>query len=629
MNKPQNFKTYVCILKIIERHTDFPLCELKSLFQLKKIDMKKIFSKEINPENFPNQIHKIQSSLFKDYPLIKLYHDNEQQLKDICYRSVGVQHIFELISEGENYDQIYNDLDTKLDNYPQYFKNPEAKINIYIQGINKNISGEQIVNFGKQFFEKYKIQGNTILICQNIQYIIYSTFIGKPEIFNDDFKIFSTEVHTLNIDKAEHNKNVQKLNRLQQFLKNGGKIVPIKNDQGKYKKEQEDPSEEEKKKFEEELIQKLQQKSEKEKLHPKEQKKLEKMLRKREDLQELKKIADVPKEIEKLQEKIEDFQKNTLQKVFFGICKISSKNRTDRKTMFNYKFNLQDRAYLGPTSADYNLAFFMANQAQVEDGDMVFDPYVGTAGLLIPATYFGGFCYGTDIDSRVIHGYGVGRLNTQSQYVKDNLEKLKEFKPKIMINFEQYNLQKPEILRMDCFSTGFKSHGKFDAIITDPPYGIRATSRKSGKNQNIDEFEFISNENQDDQQELQQNKQQQQIKKSIQNDDQEESKDQIQNNEDKKNNQYDEHVSFQKDLKIRTVLTDLESQVKSLYNLAYNVLKPKGRLVYLLPVFRKQIEEIGHEKCIFQDERFQLVDYSVNELIGPFVRFLVTMEKKE
>lgn len=31
--------------------------------------------------------------------------------------------------------------------------------------------------------------------------------------------------------------------------------------------------------------------------------------------------------------------------------------------MFNYKYNLQERAYLGPTSADFRLAFFMANQA--------------------------------------------------------------------------------------------------------------------------------------------------------------------------------------------------------------------------------------------------------------------------
>lgn len=50
-------------------------------------------------------------------------------------------------------------------------------------------------------------------------------------------------------------------------------------------------------------------------------------------------------------------------------------------------------------------------------------------------------------------------------------------KPKIMLNFEQYELPKPTVIRMDCMNTNFRDVEVFDAIICDPPYGIRAMTR--------------------------------------------------------------------------------------------------------------------------------------------------------
>lgn len=53
----------------------------------------------------------------------------------------------------------------------------------------------------------------------------------------------------------------------------------------------------------------------------------------------------------------------TLEKVYFGIelssCKIN-------KAKFNIKYQLSNRIYLGPTSADNDLAFLMCNQANIE-----------------------------------------------------------------------------------------------------------------------------------------------------------------------------------------------------------------------------------------------------------------------
>lgn len=66
----------------------------------------------------------------------------------------------------------------------------------------------------------------------------------------------------------------------------------------------------------------------------------------------------------------------------------------------------------------------------------------------------------------------------------------------IIENFKAYGLTQPELIRMDnhlldrhCkFSTTKDSamEGIFDVIVTDPPYGIRAGAKKSGRKSNLD-----------------------------------------------------------------------------------------------------------------------------------------------
>jgi tRNA (guanine10-N2)-methyltransferase len=87
---------------------------------------------------------------------------------------------------------------------------------------------------------------------------------------------------------------------------------------------------------------------------------------------------------------------------------------------------------------------------------------------------------GSDIDARVIHGLGVGKINTRSPFYRDNTALIETIKPKFLLNFLQYGLRQPEILRMDASEPAFRNTcAVFDAIICDPPYGIRATKRKT------------------------------------------------------------------------------------------------------------------------------------------------------
>lgn len=122
----------------------------------------------------------------------------------------------------------------------------------------------------------------------------------------------------------------------------------------------------------------------------------------------------------------------------------------------------------------------MCNQANITDGSYVLDPFVGTAGLLIPPASNGAFVFGCDLDMRVLNGYSVGRINKRSTYYSAE-KKLETLTPKIYLNFDQYNLPLPNIIRMDCTKSAFAPHLKFDAIITDPPYGLRAMSRSMKK----------------------------------------------------------------------------------------------------------------------------------------------------
>ena len=68
------------------------------------------------------------------------------------------------------------------------------------------------------------------------------------------------------------------------------------------------------------------------------------------------------------------------------------------------KYDLKKRLYLGPTSLDDSLAFLLGNLSAVRAGMLVFDPFVGTASILVAMAHFGAVTAGSDIDPRVLRG---------------------------------------------------------------------------------------------------------------------------------------------------------------------------------------------------------------------------------
>jgi tRNA (guanine10-N2)-methyltransferase len=109
---------------------------------------------------------------------------------------------------------------------------------------------------------------------------------------------------------------------------------------------------------------------------------------------------------------------------------------------------------------DAELSLIMANQALARPGSIILDPFVGTGSFLISCSHFGAFTLGSDIDGRQIKGTGE--------------------KTGIQSNISQYSLGNRVLgtLVSDIAHHPWKDGEWFDAIVCDPPYGVRAGAKK-------------------------------------------------------------------------------------------------------------------------------------------------------
>jgi len=149
----------------------------------------------------------------------------------------------------------------------------------------------------------------------------------------------------------------------------------------------------------------------------------------------------------------------------------------DKGNTLEHDYRLNARKFLGPTSMPAGLSFIMSNLGHVDRRSVVFDPFVGTGSLLVSAGHFGSLCVGADLDWKVLHG------------------KTRKGPISVFDNFKQYKLAPPEILCADLSINLWRTHGGtsnarakqplspgfVDAIVCDPPYGVRARARRLGR----------------------------------------------------------------------------------------------------------------------------------------------------
>jgi tRNA (guanine10-N2)-methyltransferase len=161
-------------------------------------------------------------------------------------------------------------------------------------------------------------------------------------------------------------------------------------------------------------------------------------------------------------------QSNEPVEYYFGrfICDSSKRYQI-------HKYSLKDRKFISNTSMDPKLSTIMANIAKVNYGDFVLDPFVGSGSILVAAAEMGALVFGSDIDYKLLHGL--------SRPSRPNVKK-READETVFGNLTQYSMSSHfgDVVLADASRPVFRDSFKFDAVICDPPYGIREPIERIG-----------------------------------------------------------------------------------------------------------------------------------------------------
>uniref|UniRef100_A0A8C2C2E3 tRNA (guanine(10)-N(2))-methyltransferase n=1 Tax=Cyprinus carpio TaxID=7962 RepID=A0A8C2C2E3_CYPCA len=114
-------------------------------------------------------------------------------------------------------------------------------------------------------------------------------------------------------------------------------------------------------------------------------------------------------------------------------------------------YSVKKRHFIGNTSMDAGLSFIMANHAKVKADDLVYDPFVGT-----------------------------GKASRKNQKWRGPDENIRA-------NLRQYGTESlyVDVMVSDASKPLWRKTAQFDAIVTDPPYGIRESTRRTGSHKDI------------------------------------------------------------------------------------------------------------------------------------------------
>ncbi|XP_048727782.2 tRNA (guanine(10)-N2)-methyltransferase homolog [Ostrea edulis] len=226
--------------------------------------------------------------------------------------------------------------------------------------------------------------------------------------------------------------------------------------------------------------------------------------------------------------------------------------------------HITKRSFIGNTSMESSLSLLMANLSKVQKNMLVIDPFVGTGSILVPCAYHHAYVMGTDINYLLLHAKAKpSRSNQKARAANESIRN----------NLADYGL---ESYYCDIMVADASKHAMwrpmeiFDAVITDPPYGIREGARKVGKEDSVSLTE----------------------------------------------EQKVDHIPQKIDYDLSNIFNDL-------LNFAFKFLRLGGRLTYWFPVHRADYKEenIPHHPCM------RLVTNCEQVMNTRISRRLITMEK--
>jgi len=113
-----------------------------------------------------------------------------------------------------------------------------------------------------------------------------------------------------------------------------------------------------------------------------------------------------------------------------------------------YELKPHKRPFFYPGSMSPKLARGMCNLSRIKKGSIVLDPFCGTGGILIEAGIIGAEVIGIDIDEKMVEG--------------------------TVKNLEYCGIKDYDVFKGD--ARNIELQFKVDAVVTDPPYGISAST---------------------------------------------------------------------------------------------------------------------------------------------------------
>ncbi|KAF5322273.1 hypothetical protein D9619_001539 [Psilocybe cf. subviscida] len=134
------------------------------------------------------------------------------------------------------------------------------------------------------------------------------------------------------------------------------------------------------------------------------------------------------------------------------------------------KFDVKKRAYYGNTSMEAEISLLMANQTLASPGKLLYDPFMGTGSMAYPTSHFGALVWGSDIDGRQMRG--------------------KQKTPGVLRAAAQYGTASRviDLATFDITHNPWRCGELFDAIVTDPPYGVRAGAKRLGRKKSLPDY---------------------------------------------------------------------------------------------------------------------------------------------
>ncbi|KDN39312.1 hypothetical protein K437DRAFT_250787 [Tilletiaria anomala UBC 951] len=134
-------------------------------------------------------------------------------------------------------------------------------------------------------------------------------------------------------------------------------------------------------------------------------------------------------------------------------------------------FDVKKRVYIGNTTMESEMSLRMALMGLAGPGKIIYDPFTGTGSMLHAASLYDAYVLGAEIDVRALRGKELaGPGKTGIMKVAEQYGCTHRYLDCLHMDFTQPAWRK-EV---------YRDQGLFDAIITDPPYGVRAGAKKLG-----------------------------------------------------------------------------------------------------------------------------------------------------